>query len=82
MSNKVGLKGQVVIEKAIREKLGVKPGWQALQLLVDDHIEIYFVPPEHTSSLAGRLAKYDKGTLATSEDLRKARDKAWTMGRK
>jgi AbrB family looped-hinge helix DNA binding protein len=82
MSNTVGVKGQVVIEKALREKLGVKPGWQALQLLVDDHIEIYFVPPEHTTSLAGRLAKYAKGTLATPEDLRKARAKAWTAARK
>jgi bifunctional DNA-binding transcriptional regulator/antitoxin component of YhaV-PrlF toxin-antitoxin module len=78
MSSKVGLKGQIVIEKTLRDKLGVKPGWQALQLLVDDHVEIYFVPPEHTNSLAGRLAKYTKGSLKTSEALRKERDKGWS----
>jgi hypothetical protein len=29
MSSKVGTEGQVVIEKRIRDGLGVKPGWQA-----------------------------------------------------
>lgn len=51
MNHKVGQKGQIVIEKRIRDKLGVKPGWQALQLLVGDHVEVYFVPPEHNRSL-------------------------------
>ena len=31
MSTLVGTKGQVTIERGIREALGVKPGWWALQ---------------------------------------------------
>ena len=53
MPNLVGPDGQVVIEEEIRTKLGVQPGWQAVQLLVDNHVRIYFVPPEHNRSLRG-----------------------------
>ena len=42
MANKVGTKGQIVIDKRIRDSLGIEPGWIALQTLVDDHVEIYF----------------------------------------
>ena len=51
MANKVGTKGQVVIDKQIRDRLGIGPGWMALQRLVDDHVEIYFIEPEHNRSL-------------------------------
>ena len=53
MSHKVGPKGQVVIEKEIRDRLGVQPGWQAIQILVDHHVELHFIPPEHDRSLRG-----------------------------
>jgi bifunctional DNA-binding transcriptional regulator/antitoxin component of YhaV-PrlF toxin-antitoxin module len=53
MASLVGSKGQVVIEKAIRDQLGVQPGWQALQVVVNDHVAIYFIPPEHEESLLG-----------------------------
>ena len=52
MRHKVGPKGQVVIKKEIRDKLGVEPGWEALQFLVNDHVEVYFLPPR-TQPLAG-----------------------------
>ena len=58
MANRVGPKGQVVIEKDIRDRLGVQPGWQALQMLVDGHVRIYFIPPPHNRSLAGCMAPY------------------------
>ena len=78
MSNIVGPKGQVVIEKGIRDKLGVKPGWLALQMVVEDHVEIYFVPPEHRRSLKGVLAKYTDVSLS-EEDWPKAREAAWEV---
>src|SRR5438552_706672 len=68
MAHLVGPKGQVVIEKAIREQLGVKPGWQALQILVDNHVEVYFVPPPHSRSLAGCLASYVKGPIPDDDE--------------
>lgn len=40
----VGPKGQVVIAKEIRERLGIRPGWRVIQRLVDDHVELYFLP--------------------------------------
>ena len=77
MANIVGPKGQVVIAKEIREKLGIGPGWLALQRLVDDHVEIYFVTPEHNRSLKGSLAEYvtdDVKNLSWDE----IRQRAWT----
>ncbi|MBI2918298.1 MAG: AbrB/MazE/SpoVT family DNA-binding domain-containing protein [Chloroflexi bacterium] len=77
MANVVGTKGQVVINKEIRNKLGVGPGWLALQRLVDDHVEVYFVPPEHTRSLKGCLAKYSNVHVAPGPEWHRARELAW-----
>ena len=77
MAHVVGPKGQVVIEKEIRDRLGIEPGWLALQVLVDDHVEIRFVPPEHNRSLAGILAGRSCVTLPDEEALRAARERAW-----
>jgi len=60
MRNKVGLKGQVVIEKAIRDRLGIEPGWRTVRFFVDGYVEIHFIPPDHNRSLAGCLAPYIK----------------------
>ena len=77
MRHRVGPKGQVVIKKEIRDKLGVEPGWEALQFLVNDHVEVYFLPPEHDRSLAGSLSSYVMRSLPTTEALREAREAAW-----
>jgi AbrB family looped-hinge helix DNA binding protein len=55
MAHVVGPKGQVVIEKEIRDRLGIGPGWKAIQRIVDDHVELRFIPPPHNRSLAGCL---------------------------
>ena len=78
MATVVGPKGQIVIVKEIRDRLGVKPGWITLQRLVDDHVEVHFVPPEHRESLKGSLAKYIKQDTASSdEDWSKVQEDAW-----
>ncbi|PKB78319.1 MAG: AbrB family transcriptional regulator [SAR202 cluster bacterium Io17-Chloro-G9] len=77
MATKVGTKGQVVIDKQIRDRLGIGPGWIALQKLVDDHVEIYFVGPEHNRSLKGSLAKYTDIVIQPGEEWNKAREQAW-----
>jgi bifunctional DNA-binding transcriptional regulator/antitoxin component of YhaV-PrlF toxin-antitoxin module len=76
MGNLVGEKGQVVIQKPLRDALGVQPGFVTVQTLVNDHVEIRFYPPEHTRSLRGALKKYATRILSTGE-LREAREKAW-----
>ena len=77
--NIVGTKGQVVIAKEIRDRLGVKPGWLALQRLVDDHVEIYFVRPKHKESLKGSLAPFIKARIGSGLEWDKARQTAWDL---
>ena len=77
MTYLVGTKGQVVIAKEIRERLGVKPGWVALQRLVGDRVEIYFLPPEHSESLKGSLAQYLKAHVPPGEAWNRSRKAAW-----
>lgn len=77
MSYVVGQKGQVVIAKEIRDRLGVEPGWVALQRLVEGRVEIYFLPPEHRQSLKGSLAGYIKTHIGPGKEWDQARDAAW-----
>ena len=78
MSTRVGPKGQVVIEKEIRDRLGVEPGATAIQKLVDDHVEIHFIPPIklHNRSLFGIL-RGPADPVLTEEELRAATERAW-----
>ncbi len=76
MPNVVGQKGQVVISKKIRDELGVEPGWWALQSIVDGHLEIHFVPPEHNRSLMGSLAPYTD-VIVLDDEWHEAKEKAW-----
>ena len=76
MGNRVGAKGQVVISKPTRDLLGIRPGFEALEQVVDDHVEIRFIPPPHDrslrGSLAGELRRRPRGRLS------KAREAAWS----
>ncbi len=76
MSAKVGSKGQIVIEKPIRDALGVKTGFVAVQNLVEDHIVIHFYPPEHEASLKGILAS-ERHKHVSAEEWPEARRRAW-----
>ena len=78
MTNKVGSKGQVVIEKGIRDRLGIRPGYRAIQLLVDDHVELHFIPPDHNRSLMGILASHVTEPIPESDDdWQVVKDTAW-----
>ena len=58
MAAVVGTKGQVVIDKAIRDRLGISPGWRAYQTLDEGYVKIYFRPPPHSRSLLGVLGEH------------------------
>ena len=64
-----------MISKPTRDRLGIEPGFEALERVVDDHVELYFVPPPHRRSLKGLLAAQlrRKPRLGLSA----AREKAW-----
>jgi AbrB family looped-hinge helix DNA binding protein len=55
MASRVGERGQITIEKSIRENLGVHAGDQAIQRVEDGRVVIEFVPAGHRRSLAGSL---------------------------
>lgn len=76
MANKVGAKGQLVIEKEIRDRLEIETGSLAIQRIVDDHVEIYFLPAEHNRSLKGSLAPYVKQS-SRGKDWAQIKEEAW-----
>jgi len=74
---RVGAKGQIVIEKDLRAKLGVGPGWQAVQEVRGDRLVVRFEPPLHRRSLAGIFSEYAKGVpVPTDEDIDEAIEQA------
>jgi AbrB family looped-hinge helix DNA binding protein len=55
MGSRVGERGQITIEKAVREELGIYAGDEAIQRVEDGRIVIEIVPGRHRRSLAGTL---------------------------
>ena len=56
MGSRVGERGQITIEKAIREELGIYAGDEAVQRVEDGRIVVEIVSARHRRSLAGVLA--------------------------
>lgn len=76
----VGPKGQVVIDKAIRDRLGISPGWRAYQTLDDGCVKIYFRPPPHSRSLLGTLRQHispDAADRLTRMSWAEIEDEGW-----
>ncbi len=78
----VGERGQVTIEKELREKLGVKPRDAAIQWIEDGRLVMIFVPhvEPHMRSLAGILGpppRGPKGELDLDEAVGKAIAEEW-----
>jgi AbrB family looped-hinge helix DNA binding protein len=75
MASTVGERGQITIEKGIREELGVYAGDVAIQRVEEGRVVIEFVPAPHRRSLAGALR--DKITRVPDDESWEAiRDKA------
>ena len=74
MSSTVGERGQITIEKAIREELAIYAGDEAVQRVQDGRIVIEIVPARHRRSLAGALKDQVTRTPADEswESLRRA----------
>ena len=67
----IGTKGQIVIDKPLRERLGVGPGWQTQQSVEAGRLIVEFLPPVHRDLLAGCLQSHVRpGTPpASAEDI-------------
>lgn len=77
MAYLVGQKWQIVIAKEIRDILGIKPGWIAVQNLVGNRMEIQFFPAEHRQSLMGSLANYAQGKIPPGDPWEQSCQDAW-----
>ena len=68
----------MVIERHIREGLGVTPGMITVQGVVDDHVELRFVPGPHDRSLAGAARPHI--TRFPAPDELEHLEEAWAAG--
>ena len=76
MSSKVGERGQITIEKVVREELAIYAGDETIQRVEDGRIVIDIVPGRHRRSLAGSLR--DKVRRVPADESWDAlRDAAW-----
>lgn len=78
MTSTVGERGQVTIEKRIREELGVYAGDQAIQRVENGRLVVEFVPAPHRRSLQGVLKSKVRRRPA-DEDWTALRDTAAAM---
>ena len=75
MTSRVGERGQITIEKGIREELAIYAGDETIQRVENGRIVID-APGRHRRSLAGSLR--DKvGRTPTDESWERLRDAAW-----
>ena len=68
MPSRVGERGQITVEKAIREELAVYAGDQAVQWVEDGRLVVTFVPAPHRRSLFGAFAGKTTKRPAHPED--------------
>lgn len=77
MSNVVGERFQITIDRKVREELGIQPGDRAVERVEDGRLVITFVPRPHGESLLGILRQPGGAAIddwgAFLEDARRAR---------
>lgn len=76
MSNIVGERFQITIDKQVREQLGIQPGDRAIEFAEDGRLVVYFMPRPHARSLMGILRR--PGMPQGPVDITAEREAAWT----
>lgn len=76
MTSRVGERGQITIEKAIREELAIYAGDEAVQRVEDGRIVIEVIPGRHHRSMAGALRE-KIGRTPADESWEALRQAAW-----
>jgi AbrB family looped-hinge helix DNA binding protein len=73
MTHRVGVKGQVVIPKDLRDRFGIEPGDEVDFWDCDDHVAVR--PVRNTQALRGRFRELDlTGDLETERRAERRRD--------
>jgi AbrB family looped-hinge helix DNA binding protein len=76
MANKVGERFQITIDKVVRERLGIKPGDQAIEWVEADKLVVSFVRPNNASMLG--IVKHMTGReIEPITDWQALYDRAW-----
>src|ERR671919_45546 len=68
MSSRVGERGQITIEKGIREELAIYAGDETVQRVEDGRIVIEVIPGRHRRSLAGTPSAEARRAAALIDD--------------
>ena len=76
MISKVGERGQITIDKSIRDELGIKPKDIAVQEVVDGRVVIHFLPAPHRRSLRGILKSKPRRPMNTRRQIEQAAGEA------
>src|SRR5688500_6094735 len=76
VTSRVGERGQITIEKSIREQLMIYAGDETVQRIEDGRIVIEMIPGRHRRSLAGVLSG-KTGRTPPDESWEALRDAAW-----
>jgi bifunctional DNA-binding transcriptional regulator/antitoxin component of YhaV-PrlF toxin-antitoxin module len=73
VASRVSERGQITIDLGARKQLGVQPGMIAYQRVVDERLEVLFLPAPHSRSLSGVLHREGEGLkVRTGADLEEA----------
>lgn len=76
MSNVVGERFQITIDKAVRRELGIKPGDRAVERVEDGRLVVDFIPAPHRESLRGIFKRPGQPIIT---DWSAQRERAWAM---
>lgn len=74
MSNVVGERFQITIDRRVRQALGVQPGDRAIETVEDGRLVVTFVPRPHDESLLGALRQPGAHPV---EDWQALKDAGW-----
>jgi AbrB family looped-hinge helix DNA binding protein len=74
MTNVVGERYQITIDKAVREELGIKPGDRAIERAEGGRLVIDFMPAPHRESMLGIFRQPGRPPIT---DWEAVKDRAW-----
>ena len=74
MTNIVGERFQITIDKEVREALGIKPGDRAIERVEGGRLVVDFMPAPHRESLLGIFRQPGRPPIT---DWQAVKDRAW-----